>query len=804
MFDQQPDPNNLPTGMPRHLPAVQPANLRAVGYSPLDLPRYDNSADLTLRGLLKVVRKRIWLIVGIVAIVTTLVTIETFRTRPLYQATATIEVGPNESGTRVGSSEVFIQRDDPLLVTMNTSEVILKSAPLLEDVVAQLRLDQTPEFFQVSAKKSLLESLSEISGQIQSDGKAAAPAVFTTTPVTSNNAESRSPEEGERLARFVGMLERSLAIRPIRDTRAMNISYTHTDPVLAASIANAIATRFVARSFEKKVEGFTSASEWLDRSTRELKTKVERAEQALADYTRANNIYSVDGKETLITGKLVRLHDQATRAETERILKQSLYEQVIQGRLAQIPEAFADPQTVELKKKLADLEIVAAELSVSYGPKYLKVVEINEQMSAIREQMVTSRNLLDGKLRADFERAVRDEEALNAALAMAKGEASKESQNAIQYSLLKQDVDTSKSVYTEFLQKTNQADLQVAQQHSNIRLISPARTPKRPVSPNRQRNILIGLLLSLVGGIGLASLLERLDDSIRNTDDVNRFTQLPTLAVIPAIRAGNARLIATKASGILTESISPVSAEKPSVEMRRARLMEFDGRSPVAEAYRALRTGLLLSAPGRPPKTILVTSVRMGDGKTTTATNIAISLAQLGASVVVMDCDLRKPSIHGVFGIPQGPGLSTYLTRKGNLDEITRGGAADQLAGENLNLIPAGPTPPNPSELLSSEGMKRLLEQLSDRYDHVVLDSPPLGSVTDPVVLSTLADGVILVVHGGRNSRQAVQRGCQELLSVGAKIFGIVLNNVDLRREGYDDYHYYSYGYPKNGNGKNA
>ncbi|PYS04239.1 MAG: hypothetical protein DMG12_10575 [Acidobacteria bacterium] len=418
-------------------------------------------------------------------------------------------------------------------------------------------------------------------------------------------------------------------------------------------------------------------------------------------------------------------------------------------------------------------------------------------MAAIRDQIAASRGLLEDKLKADYERVVRDENALKAALAEAKAGAAQENQRAIQYSLLKQDVDTAKSLYTEFLQKTNQAYLEVAQQQSNIRVISPARMPKGPVSPNRQRTILIGLLLSLSGGIGLAWLLERFDDSIRSVDDVNRYTQLPALAVIPAIGANNSLLNGRRRKDNAGELLALDSGDKPTAKMQRARLMEFDGRSPASEAYRALRTALLLSAAGNPPKTILVTSVRMEEGKTTTATNTAIALAQLGASVLLIDCDMRKPSVHDVFGTSRTLGLSTYLARNVEIDELIQ-----DLPGENLRMISSGPIPPNPAELLSSDRMKRLLAQLSERYDHIVLDSPPLGSVTDAVILSTMVNGVILVVHGGRNSRQAVQRACHELSAVGARVFGIVLNNVDLRREGHDDYYYYSYQYSYSADGK--
>ena len=792
MSDQKRDPNPQPADIiPR--PAAQPINVRPLAYPEVELLRYENSTDLNLRALLRTIRKRRLLILGITVIITAFVTIEVFRTKDLYQATATIEIGRDSgSGARVSSNEVFIQSEDDLIVTMNTAEVAIKSIPLLEDVVARLQLDRDPTFLDVTQKKSLMESFQEIAGRIQRDKKAP-PAVFTSSPVKTKMSGARSPEESERLAPFAGILEGSLRVRPIRDTRDMTVTYTHTDPVLAASIANAIAGRFVESSFDKKVEGVTSASEWLDRSTRELKAKVEHSEQALADYTKSHNIYAVDGKATLITENLTRLHDQAMRAETDRILKESIYQQVVQGRVDQIPESFADPQTSALQKKLGELEVSAAELKVTYGPKYSKLAETNEQIDVIREQISTSRILLSGKLRADYDRALSDERALKAALDRAKAEATKENQGAIQYSLIKQDVDTAKSLYTEFLQKTNQANLEVAQQSTNIRVVAPARKPNGPVSPNRPRTILMALLVALTGGIGLAWLLDRLDDTIRTIEDVTRYTQLPTLAMIPAMSAGRL-LKGLKNSESVQPTLPLATGAKSPIEIQRGRLMEFDSKAPVAEAYRALRTGLLLSAVGKAPKIVLVTSVRMGDGKTTTASNVAISLAQVGASVLLMDCDLRKSTTHDMFGIPNNPGLSSYLAQSKDIESITY-----ESQVPNLSLIPAGPTPPNPSELLSSEGMKRLLDQLSERYDHIVIDSPPIGSVTDAVVLSTIVDGVILVIHGGKNSRQAVQRACHELTAVGARTFGIVLNNVDLRREGYDDYSYYAYSYTDNG-----
>src|SRR5437667_6896547 len=251
MSDQKQYPDNLPPEVTfRQLPARQAQNSRAVIYPEIDLPRYGEAEDFQLRGLWRIVRKRRWLIIGIAFIITTLVTLDVFRTKPLYEATTTIEIGRENSGTRVGTNEVLIQEDDPLYVAMNTSEVIVKSAPLLEDVVVQLRLDQNPAFVDTE-KKSVWESLSEIAGKIQEDKLSTPPNVFTSTPVKSKISGDRPPEEVERLAPYVGILEGAIRVKPIMDTRAMTIAFTHTDPVLAASVANAIAERFVETSFGK-------------------------------------------------------------------------------------------------------------------------------------------------------------------------------------------------------------------------------------------------------------------------------------------------------------------------------------------------------------------------------------------------------------------------------------------------------------------------------------------------------------------------------------------------------------------------
>ena len=774
---------------------ARPSYPRLTGYSESAGYGYgygeEDDGGLRLSDLWRTVRKRKWLIITITFIVTTIVTVEAYRTKSTYMASAFIEIGKDAPAIRSGPNDTVIRTEDSDLyypqLAINTNLFRLTSEPLLEEVVVNLKLDENPAF-RDTGKKSVWEAIEAISDRISSSPKKEEPetVIETSGPAAMSN-DVRTPEESERLAPYVGMIAGGLRADQVKDTRTLKVTYTHANPAIAAAVANGVAQAFIERSFDSKTERFTRASTWLDNTTRELKARVERAEQDLANYTREHNIFSTDGKETLTTGKLQRLHEQATRAETERILKQSLYEEVKAGRVTQLPVAFADPKLAQLQTRLEELQAQSDKLDLKLGPEHPTVIDTRQQISTLKAQIETGRRSLEEKLKGEYELAARDEQSLKAVLAEAKGEAVQQNQAAIQYNILKQEVETTKAMYTDFLQKTNQAKVEVAQQHNNLRLIQPARVPKGAIGPSRFRMIMFGLILSLAASLGLAYFLEYLDSSIKTVEDVGRYMRLPALGVIPAMAGSSqARLRAGgKGKRLIGANGSKNGAHEPTDGERMAVL---DTRSSAAEAYRVLRTSMLLSAAGRPPKTVLVTSGQPGEGKTTTVINTAISLAQLGSSVLIIDCDLRKPATHKVLGADNSNGLSTYLSQ-----DVDLNGLIHKLQIPNLSLIPCGPIPPNPAELLSSEKMRGLLRNMAEQYDHVLLDSPPLINVTDPVILSAAVDGVILVVHGGKSTRAIAHRARQELTSVGAKIFGVVLNNVDMRRDGYNDYYYQRY-----------
>ena len=737
----------------------------------------EEPAGFDVRDFLRRVNRRKWMILTIVTIATLMAAMNSSRQKSIYQAMTTIEIN-NKNQMFVRDGDVYYQDDSQ---EQETAAFLIQSYPLLEEVVVKLGLDQNPKFIGSGEEPSFLDSVRN-RGEKKSKEQSVEETPSNINPeIRELKLQPRSPEESERLAPYVGMLKGGLAVEKVKMTRLLRISYTHTNPEIAALAANGVAAAFKEYSYSKKNETNDSSSTALSKATRDLESQMQKAEQALANYTRANGIFSLEGKEDLTTNKLAALHDQAIRAETDRIIKQSLYEDVRQGRVAQLPEALANQQTLDLQRKLSELNVTLSQLNVKYGSENPRVAEVKDQMITLQKEIVSTRTQLSDKLKTDYERALRDEASMKAALNRAKGEAVQQNQTSIQLNILKQNVETAKTLYTDFLQKTKQVDLEKIQTARDVSVAEPARLPGGPIGPSRTRSVLLAFLLSLGASLGLVFLLDHLDNTIKTVDDVSRYVRLPALGVIPAIGSGNRRQnvlygakmekTASASSGLL----SPKDAYKDA--------------GSVAEAYRMLRTSILLAAAGQPPKTVLVTSSQPGEGKTTTAINTSICLSQLGATVLLIDADMRRPRIHKALGIDHRRGLSNYLSGNISLKTVVQ---ATKIP--NLYVLPSGIVPPNSADLLSSEKFRMMLHKLSQHFDHILIDSPPIGSVTDPVIMSRLVDGVMLIVHGGKSSREMVVHSRQELANVGAKIFGVVLNNVNMQRDGYD-YYYRRYQY---------
>jgi capsular exopolysaccharide synthesis family protein len=385
-------------------------------------------------------------------------------------------------------------------------------------------------------------------------------------------------------------------------------------------------------------------------------------------------------------------------------------------------------------------------------------------------------------LNTRYQQALEREQSLRKAFEQQRAQTLSQNEAAINYRIIQQEIETNKSLLNGLLQGAKENDVVMAGKPNNISIVDYALTPDTPVGPNRTRTVIAAFFLSIGLGIGLALFFEYLDDTVHSTEEVERTLHLPALAVIPSVGSGPRRRRVLPGSTALQKQNGNGNGHS---EL----LMNVDSRSPLAEAYRHLRTSVLLSTAGRAPKSLLVTSSLPGEGKTTTAVNTAISLAQTGASVVIIDADMRRPRLQSIFDMHGQQGLSSILssdTSEGDMLAMVR---SDEESG--LNVLTSGPIPPNPAELLGSDQMRRLLTVLQANYTHVVVDSPPVSSFTDGVLISSMVDGVLLVVHGGKSSRHIVRRSKQLLNDVGAKIFGVVLNNINL--QSHDYYYYQSY-----------
>jgi capsular exopolysaccharide synthesis family protein len=415
-----------------------------------------------------------------------------------------------------------------------------------------------------------------------------------------------------------------------------------------------------------------------------------------------------------------------------------------------------------------------------------EVKEIDQQIAAVQKHLNETRTRNTGTLLTNLEtkyrQALSREELLRTSFNQQKGETVTQNEAAINYRILQQEIATNKGLLDNLLQRSKENDVVLAGRPNNISVVDYAIVPDSPAGPQRTRSVMMAFVLSLGLGVALALFLEYLDDTVHSTEDVERFLRLPALALIPTTGTGGTR------KRLLSPSTS-LQKRNGSNGAHPELLLHANSRSALAEAYRQLRTSILLSTAGRAPKTLLITSSLPGEGKTTTAVNTAISLAQTSASVLIIDADMRRPRLRSIFDLPDREGLSSILSSDMSPERMLQTIVKDENSG--LSVLTSGPIPPNPAELLGSDQMRKLMSFLSSKFTHIVIDSPPISGFTDGVLIASIVDGVLLVVHGGKSSRGVVRRSRQLLLDVGAKIVGVVLNNVSARS--HDHYYYQRY-----------
>ena len=686
-----------------------------------------------------ILSKRRWEILTTSLLASVITAVYSFSTKPVYRATAQVEIDAEQSQTE---SIDYPYRPVPTdVIFLKTQGDVLESANLAGQTIQQLGLTPNAEF----------------------------PAL------------DRSGEEPNLQAsqdRALKEFRKRLIVTFKPTSRVIGVSFESTDPDLAARIVNTLISNYVEYDFHKKYDTTHQVAGWMEQQLDALKAKVEKSQQALVDYERKHAIVSVSEKQNVAEGHLADLTKDLTVAESERAQKESLYN-LLKPNNDQAGLIAQNELLQRLEEKYADLNSEYVANLGQYGPNFPKVKTLRDQVNELQSLIDRERQRSAERIRNEFSAAVGRGELLSASVARAKAEVGRMNQLLIQHNILKRDFDTNQQLYANLLQRLKDATVSAGLRATNIHVLDPAVTPTYPVRPKRLLSVATGFILGALLGIVLAFVQESLDVSVRTVEDAEALIHVPSLAMIPGLDSGHFHQYP------LLRSRKTSGNGPPALAVLR------DPGSPFAEAYRGLRTAILLSTAPRPPQTLLVTSAYPDEGKTCTALNLASALAKPGSRVLIVDADLRKPKIAELLGVSNDKGLSGILAGAYSLDEALR--IVDILP--NLSVLPAGPRPPSPADLFSSPSMRGLLQDLCGRFEHIVLDSAPSLPVTDATILSVLVDGVIIVVRSGATSGKALIRSYRTIEGGGAKILGTVVNRVNLRHEGYGRYQgYYSYG----------
>lgn len=716
----------------------------------------------------RVIRKRRWTMVTAFAVLFVVVLVGSIYEKPVYRAKALIEID-KENPSVANPQEMFLV-DEVSDAYLETQYKVLASDDLAERVIRQLGLDRRAEF--LPAAPSWPWSATAASSSPPPKSSAAAPDLSAEEIV---------------LTHFQDRLD----IRPIRRSRAVELRFDSQDPELAARAVNAVAENYIQKNLEAQWNSTQKASAWLSRQLKDLQGELESSQGEMQKYAAENGLlYLVTDKgdqESIVNQSVREIQEELTKAEADRMEKESMFRLVQAGDYASLPGVFDDKLIQDLSGRLADLQRQHAQLSATFTEDYPKVKETQSQIAEIQGSLERERRRAAQKISDDYEAALRREKLVRQAFAARQTEANQIAEKSVQYGILSREVDSNKGLYDSLLQRLKEAGVSAGLNASNIRIVDPGTVAHKPIAPNYPLNLGLAAFLGLGLGVCMAFLKEHLDQTIRYSEDVFHYLGVPVLAFIPTFRALNGR----KHKDLTEAAHEPIfgfaSSNGASDGVRiggavRNGLVIHKGTA-FSEAFRDLRTSVVLSASGRLFNSILVTSAQPGEGKTTVAVNLAFSLAQLGQPVLLVDADMRRPRIQRFFP-QQNSRLSAYLAGQGTWQQMVY-----PTAISRLHVLHCGPIPENPSELLSSDRMRTLIQEAMTVYRFVILDSPPLLNRADSRILGSMVGATILVIKGGDTPRQVVQYAESQARSVGTNLIGVVLNNLN---SSLNDYSYYA------------
>jgi capsular exopolysaccharide synthesis family protein len=735
--------------------------------------------EINLREYWEKIRRRKGTVLSVAAVVFVLTAFWTFVQRPVYTAKGTllIEKEPNI----LSFDQVFqieTMRDD----FYQTQYRLLSGRTLADDVISRLKLYANEEFVGKPDKRKKL------------------------------------PDPNDHVFRenLIDNFSRRLQVKPVRLTRLVEVSFDAKDPTLAADCVNELSSAFIDLNINMKYAATEQATEFLGSQIKTLQTEIEQKAKELQGLEAQANIVALGDKETTIIDRLSELNKALTEAQIDRYKKEATYNELKNVTPDFVPEAINNLLIQRLREDYVKLKREYQKMEERFQPDYPELQRAKVEMEAARKSLADeTQNLVKGAY-SDYQTALKREGSLEAAFNEQKNAAFEMNSSAVLYNGLKIEVQNKKTLLDSLLRRESETGVEArlkGLRTSNVRVVDRASVPVRPSSPRKARNLALALLLGLGGGIGLAFLFDFLDNSIKTSEDVERYAGLPTLGVVPRFSEGGtekgylySRRKKDRKPEEKTEEVIQVAAEAgaqqdgaqvapaaaPKAAPVHPRMIELVPHhfpnSRLAESYRSIRTALLLSSADQPMKTIIVTSAVPGEGKTVSVANLGITLAQSGKTVLIVDADLRKPRQHRVFNVKNTFGLTSYLTDSIELRKVVK-----TTAVPNLCLINAGPVPPNPAELLGSEKMAAFIELLRDKCDYILFDMPPMLEISDALILGARVDGMILVIHGDKTSREALRKAREKLDLLKVRTLGVIINNVNVDHQGYHykDYYYH-------------
>jgi len=769
----------------------------------LSRPEYPRSSYDTrwgepeLKHYIGILRRRIWVVITTFVIIVTLATVYTFKATPIYQAAAKILI--EKQAPRLMNVEDVMQSQASDRDYYRTQKELVRSRTVLERALEQRQVAELPEVTgQGSSRPSLL-------GGILGELRRTISAVLGGEPAA-------PPEPWERLRSH-------LKVEQVRDTHLLLVKAESEDPVQAATLATAVAQAFEQYHLDRKLATSGEALKVLRLETTKQEEKLGDAEKALQKFREQAQVVSLDvaDKTNPVLVRLGRLNDQLTEAQLQRIELEAQFEVVKQAlssddqalrpgneHLFALPAVRADQTITELRTSLTETEKEVATLSDTDGPEHPQLQAVQAQVGLLQGKLQEALTQLVGSLTAQLEMLSNQEQELRRQYEEQNLLALKLAKQSLSFNRLQSEVERQRRLFDVLVERMREVDLTDEFTKTNVEVVEVAEPPRIPIRPKKARTVALSMFVGLFLGIGLAFFYEYLDDTVKTPEDLEVRVGLPVLGFVPVMDTKSAEMDGFSHRGSIT-MVEPSSS--------------------VSEAYRNIRTSLFFSAPAEETKVLVVTSSGPGDGKTTTATNLALIIAQSGKRVLLIDADFRRPMAHRVFGLESKVGLSTVLVGKVALAEAVQRAQHDAFylycedyedlvlkdraglakakrkielvltAMENLDILAAGPKPPNPAELLDSPGMHRLLEKARQDYDQVIIDTPPVLIVADASIVSTIADGVVMVVKSTANTRGQASQAREQLEGVRARILGGILNDVHESRLGYyySNYHYYGY-----------